>query len=109
MLLLNNTWSAECVEFASIVIELVISNYYPLQTTTYRITKLITSVVWKGKCTVEPLLTDTPEKRTPMTILKVPTVLPFTSILKQPLKSGHLATAYNGQLSRSQLYASNTQ
>ena len=38
--------------------------------------------------TVEPRLTDTPEERTPMikwTILKVPTVLPITSILKQPL------------------------
>ena len=27
---LNSTWSAECAEFASIVIELVIGNYYPL-------------------------------------------------------------------------------
>ena len=59
--------------------------------------------------TVEPLLTDTPEMWTPRTILKVPTVLPFTSILKQPLNSGHPATPYNGQFSQSQLYASNTQ
>ena len=42
-------------------------------------------------------------------ILKVPTVLPFTSILKQPLNSGHPATRYNRQFSWSQLYASNNQ
>ena len=41
--------------------------------------------------------------------MKVPTALSFTSILKQPLNSGHPATPYNGQISRSQLYASNTQ
>ena len=40
---------------------------------------------------------------------KVVTVLPFASILKQPLNSRHPATPYNGQFSRSQLYASNTQ
>ena len=33
---------------------------------------------------------------------------PFTSILKQPMNSGHPATLYNGQLSQSQLYANNT-
>ena len=62
--------------------------------------------------TVEPRLMDTPQQRTPTiwrTILKVPTVLPFTSILKQPLNSGHPATPYNGHFSQSQLYASNTQ
>ena len=42
-------------------------------------------------------------------ITKVPTVLPFTSILKQPLNSGHPTTPYNKQFSWSQLYASNTQ
>ena len=52
-------------------------------------------------------LTDTPEKLMLMIILKVPTVLPFT--LKQPQNSGHPATRYNGQFSRSQLYACNTQ
>ena len=31
---------------------------------------------------------------------------PFTSILKQPLNSGHPATLYNEQLLQSQLYAS---
>ena len=31
----NEARSAECPEFASIVIELVIGNYYPLQTITY--------------------------------------------------------------------------
>ena len=30
---LNHRWLAECAKFASIVIELVIGNYYPLQTT----------------------------------------------------------------------------
>ena len=35
------------------------------------------------------------------TILKVPSVLPFTSILQQPLNSGHPATPYIGQFSRS--------
>ena len=41
---------------------------------------------------------DMPEKQTPMkerTILKVLTVLPFTSILMQPLNSRHPATPYN--------------
>ena len=41
--------------------------------------------------------------------MKVPTALPLTSILKQPLNSGHPATPCNGQFSLSQLYASNTQ
>ena len=41
-------------------------------------------------------------------ILKVPNVLSFTLILKQPLNSGHLATPYNGQFSRSQFYSNNT-
>ena len=50
--------------------------------------------------TVEPRLMDTSQQRTPTiyrTILKVPAVLPLTSILKQPLNSGHPATPYNGQ------------
>ena len=51
---------------------------------------------------------DTLQQWTPTTILKVPTVLPFTPILKQPLNSGHPATPYNRQLSWSQLYVSNT-
>ena len=38
-------------------------------------------------------------------ILKVQSVLTFTSILKQSLNSGHPATLYNGWFSRSQLYA----
>ena len=62
--------------------------------------------------TVELRLTDTPEKWTLTiyrTILKVPTVLPFTSLLKQPLNSGHPATVYNGQFLQSQLHANNTQ
>ena len=42
-------------------------------------------------------------------ILKVLTVLLFTSILKQPLNSGHPATLYNRQLLRFQLYTNNTQ
>ena len=50
-------------------------------------------------CTVEPHLTDTPRQRTQWAILKVPTVLPFTSIPMQPLNSGHPATLYNGQFS----------
>ena len=52
--------------------------------------------------TVEPCLTDTPQQWTPTlqrTVLKVPTVLPFTSIFKQPLNSGHPATPYNEQFS----------
>ena len=31
---LNSTWSAECAELPSIVIEPVLGNYYPLQTIT---------------------------------------------------------------------------
>ena len=60
------------------------------------------------RCTVETHLMNTPQQWTPMiqqTILKVPTVLPCTLILKQPLNSGHPTTPYNGQLSWSQLYA----
>ena len=60
-----------------------------------------------GMTTVEPrLISDTPQQRTPMiqrTIPKVPTVLPLTSILKQPLNSGHPATPYNRQFSQFQL------
>ena len=40
---LNSTWSAECAEFASIVIKLVIGNYYPMQTITCLLFKSITS------------------------------------------------------------------
>ena len=43
-----------------------------------------------------------------ITILKVQTVLLFTSILQQPLNSGHPATLYNGQFSQSQLFTNNT-
>ena len=62
--------------------------------------------------TVEPHLMDTPQQQTPtikQTILKVLTVIPFTSVLKQPLNSGHPATLYNGHFSRSQLHANNSQ
>ena len=51
---------------------------------------------------VEPRLVDI------WTIPKVPTVLMFTSILKQPVISGQPATLYNRQFSRSQLYKNNT-
>ena len=47
--------------------------------------------------TVEPRLTDIPQQRTPAiywTILKVPTILPFTSVLKQPRNNGHPATLH---------------
>ena len=56
--------------------------------------------------TVESHLMDTPQQWTPTiqwTILKVPTVLPSTLILKQPLNSGHSATLYNRQLSQPKL------
>ena len=39
---------------------------------------------------------------------EVPTILPFTSVLKQLLNTGYPTTPYNGQLSRFQLYANNT-
>ena len=39
---------------------------------------------------------------------EVPTVFPFTSILKQPLNSGHPATPYKGQFLRSRLHTNNT-
>jgi len=42
------------------------------------------------------------------TILKVPTVLTFTSTLKQPLIRRHSTTLYNKQFSHSQLNANNT-
>ena len=58
--------------------------------------------------TVEPLLTDTVDTHDITDNSEVPTVLPFPSTLKQPLNSGHPATPYNGQVSRSQLYANNT-
>ena len=61
--------------------------------------------------TMEPYLTNTPQQQThtiKQTILRVSTVLPFTPILKQPLNSGYPATLYNGQFSRSQLYANTT-
>ena len=44
----------------------------------------------KDSCRVEPRLMDTPQQQTPtiqQTIVKVPTVLPYPSILKQFLKS----------------------
>ena len=41
-------------------------------------------------------------------IVKVPIVLPFTSILKQPLNSRHPITPYNGQFLCFQLYTNNT-
>jgi len=51
---------------------------------------------------VEPRLVDI------WTIPKVPTVLMFTSILKQPVISGHPTTPYNRHFSHSQLYTNNT-
>ena len=44
------------------------------------------------------------------TILNILTVFPFefTSILKQPLNSGHPATPFNRQSTRSQFYRNNT-
>ena len=43
-----------------------------------------------------------------MDIQKVPSVLPFTSLYKQPLNSGHPAFLYSRQLSRPQSYEINT-
>ena len=43
-------WLAECAEFASFVIELVIGNYYPLQTTiTFKHYKLQRLYMWYGR------------------------------------------------------------
>ena len=63
------------------------------------ISMLLVHIAAKNAHTVEPCL---------MTILNVPTLLPFTSILKLPLNSGHPATLYNEQFLQSQLYANNT-
>ena len=38
----------------------------------------------------------------------IPSKIPLTYILKQPLNGKHPATPYNGQHLRSQLYANNT-
>ena len=57
----------------------------------------------KQRAAVGPRLTDTPQQWTPMiyqAIPKVPTVLPFTWMLKQSLNSRHPTTPYNGQFSQ---------
>ena len=74
-------------------------------------TEDINHELYLGVNTLEPLLMTTPDSRPPclwQTLTLVPTASPFRIVLKKPLFRGHLSTPYNGQLSRSQLYANNT-
>ena len=57
---LNHRWLAECAEVASIVIELVIGNYHPLQTT---ITITSNSSCFEVKCAMEDNGVRQPERQ----------------------------------------------